>query len=101
MRSDHFGFSHFGYQALMVTDTANFRYRHYHQEEDTVEKLDYESTATVVDGLVHVLRELATPTLQRAFRTTLLILGVVPNASRSFNIACFIALERPSLSLRG
>ncbi len=43
----------------MVTDTAPFRYLHYHEPEDTPEKLDYERMARVVDGLVRVATELA------------------------------------------
>jgi Zn-dependent M28 family amino/carboxypeptidase len=40
-RSDHVPFWNAGIPALMVTDTANFRYHHYHQTSDTPEKLDY------------------------------------------------------------
>jgi len=38
-------------KALMVTDTANFRYPHYHSPEDTVEKINYVALASVVAGL--------------------------------------------------
>ena len=44
----------------MVTDTAPFRYPHYHEPTDTPDKVDYERTARVVVGLVRVTRELAT-----------------------------------------
>ncbi|HYS43694.1 MAG TPA: M28 family peptidase [Geobacteraceae bacterium] len=57
--SDHWSFWQEGYPALMVTDTAPFRYLHYHEPEDTPEKLDYERMARVVDGLVRVATELA------------------------------------------
>jgi len=57
-RSDHWPFWQEGYPALMVTDTANFRYPHYHQAEDTVDKLDLERTARVVRGLEAVVRAL-------------------------------------------
>ena len=43
----------------MVTDTAPFRYPHYHTPEDTPEKLDYDRLARVVRGLEGVVRELA------------------------------------------
>jgi hypothetical protein len=58
-RSDHWGFWQFGYPALMVTDTSNFRYKHYHTEEDTPDKLDFERFTRVVTGLTHVISYLA------------------------------------------
>lgn len=57
--SDHWSFWQAGYPALMVTDTAPFRYAHYHSAEDAPDKLDYESTARVVVGLDTVLDEMA------------------------------------------
>ncbi len=59
--SDHWSFWQAGYPALMVTDTAPFRYPHYHSPADTPDKLDYERTARVVAGLDKVLDELANP----------------------------------------
>jgi len=50
-RSDHWSFWQEGYPALMVTDTAPFRYPHYHTPEDTVDKIDFEKLARVVRGL--------------------------------------------------
>ena len=44
---------------LMVTDTANFRYPHYHTQADTPDKIDYERTARVVLGVEAVIRDLA------------------------------------------
>jgi hypothetical protein len=41
----------------MVTDTSFFRNRNYHQEEDTIETLDFESMAEVVKGLYYTLLE--------------------------------------------
>ena len=57
--SDHASFWQAGYPAIMITDTAFFRYPHYHDETDTPEKLDYESLARVTRGLVDVVVELA------------------------------------------
>ncbi len=57
--SDHWSFWQAGYPALMVTDTAPFRYPHYHKPTDTPDKLDYERMARVVDGLRGVVEELA------------------------------------------
>lgn len=56
--SDHWSFWRHGYPALMVTDTAPFRYPHYHTTQDTPDKLDYERMARVVGGIERVLREL-------------------------------------------
>ncbi len=50
-RSDHWSFWQEGYPALMVTDTAPFRYPHYHTPEDTVDKIDFEKLARVARGL--------------------------------------------------
>jgi Zn-dependent M28 family amino/carboxypeptidase len=57
--SDHWAFWRAGYPALMVTDTAPFRYPWYHTAEDTPDKLDYARLAQVVDGLEGVLEALA------------------------------------------
>lgn len=57
-RSDHRSFWQEGYPALMVTDTANFRYPYYHTPEDTVDKIDFERMARVVRGLQAVIAEL-------------------------------------------
>lgn len=58
--SDHWSFWQAGYRAFMVTDTAIFRYPHYHHGEDTPDKLDYERMAMVVEGLEPVVADLAT-----------------------------------------
>jgi len=55
--SDHWSFGKFGYQALMVTDTAFYRNPHYHAPTDLPETLDYERMAKVVEGLVAAIRE--------------------------------------------
>jgi hypothetical protein len=57
--SDHWSFWEAGYPALMVTDTAPFRYRYYHTPEDTPDKIDFDRLARVVAGLTRVVRELA------------------------------------------
>ncbi len=55
--SDHWSFWQVGYPAIMVTDTAFFRYAHYHSARDTPEKLDYARTARVVAGLASVIAD--------------------------------------------
>jgi hypothetical protein len=57
--SDQWAYWKFGWPAVMVTDTAPFRYPYYHTLRDTPEKLDYERLARVVKGLEDVLRDLA------------------------------------------
>ncbi|MDY6951095.1 MAG: M28 family peptidase [Thermodesulfobacteriota bacterium] len=54
--SDHWSFWHYHYPAIMVTDTALFRYPYYHSHEDTVEKLDYYSLARVSHGIYKALQ---------------------------------------------
>ena len=53
--SDHWSFWQFGFPAAMVTDTAFYRYEHYHQSTDTYEKLDYRAMAAVIEGIKKVL----------------------------------------------
>jgi hypothetical protein len=57
--SDHSSFSQFGFQAVMITDTATFRYPHYHEPTDTPDKVDTEKLARVVKGMERVVRDLA------------------------------------------
>ncbi len=64
--SDHWAFWREGYPAVMVTDTALFRYPYYHSPSDTPDKLDYDRMARVVAGLARVVRDLAGAGLSRA-----------------------------------
>jgi len=57
--SDHWSFRQHHYPAIMVTDTAFYRYPHYHLPSDTAEKLDYLRMARVTLGLAAVIKELA------------------------------------------
>ncbi len=56
--SDHWSFWQEGYPAIMVTDTAPFRNKNYHEPTDTPDTLDYERMARVVHGLVKVVTDL-------------------------------------------
>ncbi|HIN64206.1 MAG TPA: M28 family peptidase, partial [Candidatus Obscuribacterales bacterium] len=56
--SDQRNFWKHGYPGLMVTDTAFYRYPHYHEETDTPDKLDYNNLARVVTGLIAVVEDL-------------------------------------------
>jgi hypothetical protein len=57
--SDHMSFWKLGYPALMITDTAPFRYPQYHHAEDTVDKIDYDRLARVVFALSQSLEQLS------------------------------------------
>ena len=57
--SDQWAFWEEGYPAIMVTDTALFRYAPYHTTADTPEQLDYPALARVVSGLQQVVAKLA------------------------------------------
>lgn len=57
--SDHWSFWREGFQAVMITDTALFRYAQYHTEQDTPDKLNYPDFAHVVKGLREALADLA------------------------------------------
>jgi hypothetical protein len=58
-RSDHVPFWKAGVPAIMVTDTANFRYCHYHTPGDTPEKLDYQRLAMIGCATAAGLAQLA------------------------------------------
>jgi len=58
--SDHASFWHYNYPAIMVTDTAPYRYPHYHLPEDTFDKICFDHLATVTSGLQSVILDLAT-----------------------------------------
>ncbi len=57
--SDHWSFWQQRWPAIMVTDTAPFRYAQYHQPEDTLNNLDFDKMARVVAGLKSVAENLA------------------------------------------
>ncbi len=53
--SDHWSFWQSGYPALMVTDTAPFRYEHYHSAQDRPAHVDFDRMARVVAGIEKVV----------------------------------------------
>jgi len=57
--SDHWSFWKIGVPAIMVTDTAPFRYPHYHASTDTPDRLDFDRLARVVAGLERTIADLA------------------------------------------
>ena len=53
--SDHSAFWRYGYQAVMVTDTAFYRYPYYHTSQDTPDKIDYDRLALLTEGLYRAI----------------------------------------------
>lgn len=57
--SDQWSFWQCGYPAaIMITDTAPFRYPHYHEASDTPDKLEYNRFALVVSAMEKTIAEL-------------------------------------------
>ncbi len=56
--SDHWSFAQHGFQAMMITDTAIFRYPHYHRPTDTPDKVNYGRLARITKGIERVLRDM-------------------------------------------
>jgi Zn-dependent M28 family amino/carboxypeptidase len=57
--SDHLSFWRQGYRALMVTDTAFYRYRYYHTPEDTPDKLNYPAFGRATEALCRCFAAMA------------------------------------------
>lgn len=58
-RSDNVSYWAYGYPAVMVTDTSNYRNWNYHNIGDTRQTLDYDRMARVVSGLTDMIEALA------------------------------------------
>lgn len=56
--SDHQNYWKFGYSALMITDTAFYRNKNYHEASDTMETLDLVRMAQVIEGVRSALVQL-------------------------------------------
>lgn len=54
--SDHRNYWSRGWRAVMVTDTAFLRNPNYHTKRDTVDTLDFERMARVIDGVFNAVR---------------------------------------------
>jgi Zn-dependent M28 family amino/carboxypeptidase len=57
--SDHWSFWQEKIPAIMITDTAPFRYPYYHTPLDTSDKVDFGRMARVVEGVLRVVESLA------------------------------------------
>ncbi len=53
--SDHLNYWEKGFKAIMITDTAFFRNKNYHEKSDTIEKLDFKRMADVVNGTYNAI----------------------------------------------
>jgi len=56
--SDHWSFWQFGYKAIMLTDTAPYRYPYYHTAQDTPDKIDYDRLTRAFTGISGIVNEL-------------------------------------------
>jgi len=54
-KSDHRNYWRFGYEAVLITDTGNYRNPNYHQPSDTMETLDFDKMQEVVKGVCWTL----------------------------------------------
>ena len=54
--SDHLNYWPYGIHALMITDTALYRNKNYHEAGDTADTLDYDKMAKVVIGVFEAIR---------------------------------------------
>ena len=57
--SDQLSFWRVGYPAVMVTDTAFYRYSHYHRASDTPDRIRYREMARVVGGLARAITSIS------------------------------------------
>ncbi len=55
--SDHLNYWKFDYDAIMITNTAFFRNKNYHQKSDKIETLDISKLNLVVQQLYHAILE--------------------------------------------
>ncbi len=53
--SDHMNYWKFEYDAIMITDTAFYRNKNYHEVTDTIETLNFDKMAEVVKGVYWAL----------------------------------------------
>ncbi|MCB9173930.1 MAG: M28 family peptidase [Flavobacteriales bacterium] len=56
--SDHLNYWKFGFSSLMITDTAFYRNKNYHEKTDVLESLDFSKMGLVIDGVLKSLLEL-------------------------------------------
>jgi len=57
--SDHLNYWHFGYSALMITDTAFYRNKNYHEKTDTIDTLDIKKMHQVIKTVIVSLNQIS------------------------------------------
>jgi hypothetical protein len=57
--SDHMPFWQHGFPAVMITDTALYRYPHYHTPEDTPDKVNFSKLTQVTCGVESIIEMIA------------------------------------------
>jgi len=57
--SDNWSFWKEGYPAIMITDTAPFRYPYYHTQQDVPDNIEYEQMSRVAVGMSETVRALS------------------------------------------
>ncbi|HUT29191.1 MAG TPA: M20/M25/M40 family metallo-hydrolase [Sedimentisphaerales bacterium] len=55
--SDQWSFWQQGYPAIMLTDTAPFRYPYYHSQDDTADEITFDCLTRVISGLQSVVAD--------------------------------------------
>lgn len=94
-RSDHAAFWDAGFQALMLTDGANFRNPYYHTANDTVGTLDFQFMTDVVKATIGAICELTEPLNQdykfasECFSCMLTSLDETSNAGDTYSLNVF------------
>ena len=53
--SDHLNYWNYGFNAVMINDTAMIRNENYHTVNDTIETLDFEKMTEVIKGCYHAI----------------------------------------------
>lgn len=56
--SDHKNYWKFGYKAIMITDTAFYRNKNYHEVSDTIETINFTKLAEVTNGIYFAVTKL-------------------------------------------
>ncbi len=56
--SDHLNYWGFGFDAIMITDTAFFRNKNYHEDTDTIDTLDPKKIVEVINAVYYSLIQL-------------------------------------------
>jgi hypothetical protein len=56
--SDHRNYWHFGFPAVMINDTSFLRNPNYHKKSDTIETLNFEKMAAVVNAAYNAVRQM-------------------------------------------